>query len=78
MQILILGALPTHTKAEYLPSTQQHRLASLREDSQAYLRVSITNAWQKLNEYYIKLGESPLFSAAVILHPSLSLRWLEK
>lgn len=78
MQIPISGALPTHTKAEYLPSTQQHRLASLREDSQAYLRVSITNAWQKLNEYYIKLGESPLFSAAVILHPSLSLHWLEE
>ncbi|KAL6406036.1 hypothetical protein AUP68_10597 [Ilyonectria robusta] len=31
----------------------------------------------KANEYYNKLGESPLFSAAIILHPALNLTWLE-
>jgi hAT family C-terminal dimerisation region len=72
------NALPVHIQDEYLPSSQQRRLASLQDDSQAYLRVSITNAWKKLNEYYIKLGESPLFAAAIILHPGLSLRWLEE
>jgi hypothetical protein len=34
-------------------------------------------AWQKLNEYYVKLGECPLFSAAIILHPGLGIRYLE-
>lgn len=72
------NALPIHIQKEYLPTTQQRRLASLQDDSQAYLQVSITNAWKKLNKYYIKLRESPLFSAAVILHPSLSLRWLKE
>jgi hypothetical protein len=46
-------------------------------DHRSYLRLCITNAWQKLNEYYVKLGESPLFSAAVILHPGLGIRYLE-
>jgi len=35
------------------------------------------NAWKKLNEYYAKLGNSPLFAAAVILHPRLGISWLE-
>ncbi len=35
------------------------------------------NGWKKLNEYYTKLEESPLYSAAVILNPQLGIRWLE-
>ncbi|KAJ0136604.1 Low-affinity methionine permease [Fusarium oxysporum f. sp. albedinis] len=31
----------------------------------------------KLNEYYDKLGESPLFAAAIILHPRFGISWLE-
>ncbi|KAH7142280.1 hypothetical protein DER46DRAFT_581692 [Fusarium sp. MPI-SDFR-AT-0072] len=33
--------------------------------------------WQKLNEYYTKLGDSPLFAASIILHPSLGMNYLE-
>ena len=68
--------LPLHTRADFM-SGRADRLASLREDSKCYIRLSITNAWQKLNEYYTKLGSSPLFAAAVILHPGRSIRWLE-
>ncbi|KAF4332993.1 ribonuclease H [Fusarium beomiforme] len=32
---------------------------------------------KKLNEYYDKLGESPLFAAAIILHPRFGISWLE-
>ena len=31
----------------------------------------------ELNEYYTKLGESPLFAASIILHPSLGMSYLE-
>ena len=31
----------------------------------------------KLDQYYDKLADSPLFAAAVILHPGRSFRWLE-
>ena len=43
-----------------------------------YMRVSINNAWVKMNQYYILLAESPLFTASVILHPGYGLRWLKK
>ena len=47
------------------------------KDHRRYLRLSIITAWQKLNEYYTKLGESPLFAASIILHPSLGMSYLE-
>ncbi|KAJ6437054.1 peptidyl-prolyl cis-trans isomerase-like 4 [Purpureocillium lavendulum] len=50
---------------------------SLPADHRAYIRASINNGWKKLDEYYSKLGESPLFAAAVILHPRFGISWLE-
>uniref|UniRef100_A0A0D2XRV7 HAT C-terminal dimerisation domain-containing protein n=1 Tax=Fusarium oxysporum (strain Fo5176) TaxID=660025 RepID=A0A0D2XRV7_FUSOF len=47
------------------------------KDHRHYLRLSIMTAWQKLNEYYTKLGDSPLFAASIILHPSLGMNYLE-
>jgi hypothetical protein len=47
------------------------------KDHRRYLRLSIVTAWQKLNEYYTKLGESPLFAASIILHPSLGMSYLK-
>ncbi|KAJ0122841.1 hypothetical protein HZ326_31574, partial [Fusarium oxysporum f. sp. albedinis] len=47
------------------------------KDHRRYLRLSIIAAWQKLNEYYTKLEESPLFAASIILHPSLGMSYLE-
>jgi hypothetical protein len=52
-------------------------LADIGKDHRRYLRLSIITAWQKLNEYYTKLGESPLFAASIILHPSLGISYLE-
>ncbi|EGU72228.1 hypothetical protein FOXB_17264 [Fusarium oxysporum f. sp. conglutinans Fo5176] len=64
------SALPLHSRADY--STAEKRSASetsqkstLPADHRAYIRASINNGWKKLNEYYDKLGESPLFSAAL-------------
>ncbi|PNP53253.1 hypothetical protein FNYG_15776 [Fusarium nygamai] len=47
------------------------------KDHRRYPRLSIITAWQKLNEYYTKLGESPLFAASIILNPSLGMSSLE-
>lgn len=76
---LNMQALPPHVQGEFSlgPPSIAARLNIVSDDSRGYLRLSITNAWQKLNQYYTKLGESPLFAAAVILHPGRSLRWLE-
>ncbi|OAQ65602.1 peptidase m66 protein [Purpureocillium lilacinum] len=50
---------------------------TLPADYRAFIRTSINNGWKKLDEYYSKLGESPLFAAAIILHPRFGLGWLE-
>jgi hypothetical protein len=50
----------------------------LHDESRAHIRASINNAWVKLNSYYSKLAESPLFAASVILNPNLQLGWLEE
>jgi hypothetical protein len=71
-----------HSRADY--STAEKRSASetsqkstLPADHRAYIRASINKGWKKLNEYYDKLGESPLFAAAIILHPRFGISWLE-
>ncbi|KAG7408766.1 hypothetical protein Forpe1208_v012068 [Fusarium oxysporum f. sp. rapae] len=76
------SALALHSRADY--STAEKRSASetsqkstLPADHRAYIRASINNGWKKLNEYYDKLGESPLFAAAIILHPRFGISWLE-
>jgi hypothetical protein len=42
------------------------------------LCVGINLAWQKLHEYYSKTDQSPVYVAAVVLHPDLKWNWLEK
>ncbi|KAH6952254.1 hypothetical protein DER45DRAFT_618955 [Fusarium avenaceum] len=51
--------------------------STLPADHQAYIRASINNGWKKLNKYYDILGESPLFAAAIILHPRFGISCLE-
>jgi hypothetical protein len=38
----------------------------------------INLGWQKLNEYYAKLDQPPIFCAAVVLHPRQKWCWYEK
>jgi hypothetical protein len=71
-------ALPEHARCEYLNLSPLQRLENMSEDSRLYFRLSVTNGWKKLNEYYTKLEDSPLYAAAMILHPRLNIRWLEK
>ncbi|KAG6989973.1 Vanillin dehydrogenase [Fusarium oxysporum f. sp. conglutinans] len=77
-----IAALPEHSQAEYAaldkpPASKISQKSSLPADHRAYIRASINNGWKKLDEYYSKLGESPLFAAAIILHPRFGISWLE-
>ena len=76
------NALPEHSQTEYTGADKPlpyeiSQKSSLPADHRAYIRASINNGWKKLDEYYSKLGESPLFAAAVILHPRFGISWLE-
>lgn len=59
------------------PASKISQKSTLPADHRAYIRASINNGWKKLDEYYNKLGESPLFAAAIILHPRFGISWLE-
>lgn len=43
-----------------------------------YIVVNLNAAWDKLNEYYSKLDETPVYYAAVALHPSMRWDYFEK
>lgn len=71
------AALPRHIKASYT-SLNNSSISDMQSDERAYMRASINNAWVKLDEYYALLANSPLYSAAVILHPEYGLSFLEE
>ncbi|OHW95676.1 transposase-like protein [Colletotrichum incanum] len=77
-----VAALPEHSQTEYTAldkpaAYETSQKSSLPAEHRAYIRASINNGWKKLDEYYSKVGESPLFAAAVILHPRFGIGWLE-
>ncbi|KAI8404394.1 hypothetical protein FOFC_15889 [Fusarium oxysporum] len=51
--------------------------SKLETDHRHYLTLSIKTAWQKLNQYYTKLGDSPLFAVSIIFHATLGMNYLE-
>ena len=48
-----------------------------REEDQLY-RASVDLGWQKLNEYYTKLERSPVYVAALVLHPAYKFKVIER
>ena len=56
-------------------------VASVPDDQTTYehhLSINIKLAWSKLNEYYAYLDDTPAYVAAIVLHPHMKWRWLEK
>jgi len=43
-----------------------------------HLSTNIRAGWQKLENYYSKLDDSPVYVAAIVLRPHMKWRWLEK
>lgn len=66
--------MPQHTRDEYASTISQ---AESIDDHRRCIQISINNCWSKLDEYYTLLGQSPLYPAAVILHPRWNVSWLE-
>jgi hypothetical protein len=67
--------LPQHAQDEYTGAFSQAE--STDGDHRRCIQISINNCWSKLDEYYTLLGQSPLYPAAVILHPRWNVSWLE-
>jgi hypothetical protein len=43
-----------------------------------HFTANINAAWQKLNEYYTLTDDTPIYRAAVFLHPLLKWRWFDR
>ena len=43
-----------------------------------HFSINIKLAWQKLDGYYDKLDDTPLYVAAIVLHPRMKWKWLER
>lgn len=47
-------------------------------DCEHHFSTNINLGWQKLDSYYKKTDDNPIFRAAVVLHPRLKWRWFER
>jgi hypothetical protein len=43
-----------------------------------HFSYNLNAAWQKLDDYYNRTDATPLYRAAVFLHPTLKWRWFER
>ena len=69
-------ALPAHTRAQYISMQQSTSAHEMAPDEWSQMRASINSAWSKLQQYYSRLADSPLFAAALILHPKYNITYL--
>jgi hypothetical protein len=43
-----------------------------------HFKFNINLAWQKLNEYYERLDDTPVYTAALVLHPRYNRAWIQR
>ena len=53
-------------------------LPTAQSTAEHHFNINIKLAWQKMNDYYSKLDNTPLYVAAVVLHPRMKWRWIEE
>jgi hypothetical protein len=63
-----LPPYPPSTSSELIRNTLEYRM----------LCVGVNLGWKKLDEYYQETDQSPVYVAAVVLHPGSKWKWLEK
>jgi len=66
--------LPEHARPHYTTLPNPDPSGSFR----AFIATSINLCWSKLDEYYTKTTDSPLYAAALILHPRFNISCLER
>ena len=69
------------TPASQLLSTDdfaQSQIGANFTSLEHHFSANINAAWQKLDDYYTRTDDTPIYRAAVFLHPLLKWRWFEK
>ena len=57
---------------------RQGREDELNDASRRHIRTAINNAWEKLDTYYALTDETPVYLAALVLHPGQKWRYFEQ
>lgn len=64
---------------EFLLTTlEKAKTEALDRPEPSYYASCINSAWAKLNKYYSKLDEAPIYYAATVLHPGIQWAFLTK
>jgi hypothetical protein len=50
----------------------------LNDSSRRHIRTAINNAWAKLDEYYTLTSDSPVYVAALVLHPGHKWKYINE
>jgi hypothetical protein len=59
---------------EYLLETFEAFKARYESHPDEHFKVQINIAWRKLDEYYNRLDDAPVYLAALALHPKYKMR----
>ncbi|GKU22896.1 unnamed protein product, partial [Fusarium langsethiae] len=64
---------------EFLLSTlEKAKTEATHRVEPSYYSSCVNSAWAKLNKYYTKLDETPIYYAATVLHPGIQWSFLTK
>ncbi|KAK8120215.1 restless-like transposase [Apiospora kogelbergensis] len=61
-----------------LAKLEDGKIAAENFPGSEHFKFGINNAWMKLDSYYNMLDETPIYYAALALHPAFRWRWFEK
>lgn len=53
-------------------------LPATQSTAERHFNINIKLAWQKIDDYYTKLDNTPLYVAAMVLHPRMRWKWIEE
>ena len=62
----------------YLTTDALEALLATTITAEHHFSINIKLAWQKLDNYYTRLDNTPVYIAAVVLHPRMRWKWIER
>ena len=74
-------AIATATSFDISNTSTAESLGALpktQSTAERHFNINIRLAWQKMNDYYTRLDNTPLYIAAVVLHPRMKWKWIEE
>jgi hypothetical protein len=75
---IALLATPAASQIITVDDFAQSQISASFTTLEHHFSANINAAWQKLDEYYTRTDDTPIYRAAVFLHPLLKWRWFDR